>query len=203
MLPLRWPWRRSEPLEKTDGLFPYVSTSAVNPKLLVSLRRRRNWSPWVLLASLSGIAILSPLLAKSKVILGLLHRINISGSWLHNSEAFLWVGVGCIVSFSVLTLWLLPRWQVSSFKTLTPEARFDKENESRKTLAQIVGGLFVIASLFSTARTLEVSQEQAATAAENVKVSQKQAATAAEQVRIAQEGQFTDRFTKAIDQLGR
>jgi hypothetical protein len=86
-------------------------------------------------------------------------------------------------------LWFFPRWQVSSLNIWKPEDRFDKENESRKTLVQIIGGLLVIASLFFTGRTLQVSQEQAA--------------TAAEQVQVAQEGQFTDRFTKAIDQLGK
>src|SRR5450631_2941925 len=80
-----------------------------------------------------------------------------------------------------LMLWRLPKRQTARLRSLTPEARFDKENESRKTLAQIIGGLFVIGSLFSTAKTLQVSQQQ---------------------VQIARGGQITDRFTKAIEQLG-
>ena len=71
---------------------------------------------------------------------------------------------------------------------------FIRSGES-KTLAQIIGGLFVIGSLFSTAKTLQVSQQQAAATA-------KQADTTADRLQVAREGQITDRFTKAIEQLG-
>ena len=51
------------------------------------------------------------------------------------------VAVAAIVLsiITVLVLWLLPRWQTAKLSNLTPEARFDKENESRKTLAQMLG----------------------------------------------------------------
>jgi len=57
---------------------------------------------------------------------------------------------------------------------LTPENQFERENEARKTLAQIVGGFFLLAGLYSSVETLTT----------------------------AREGQITDRFTKAIEQLG-
>jgi hypothetical protein len=59
-------------------------------------------------------------------------------------------------------------------QALSSENRFDRENEARKTLAQIIGGIFVLAGLYSSTQTLTT----------------------------AREGQITDRFTKAIDQLG-
>jgi hypothetical protein len=57
---------------------------------------------------------------------------------------------------------------------LDSKERFDRVNEARKTLATIVGGIFLLAGLFGTWQNLKV----------------------------AQEGQITERFTKAIDQLG-
>jgi hypothetical protein len=81
----------------------------------------------------------------------------------------------------VLTLWLLPIWQVSRSKGLTAANRFDRENEARKTLAQIIGGVFVLAGLYSSVKTFDLQRQT-----EN----------------LQEQGQITDRFTKAIDQLG-
>jgi hypothetical protein len=79
--------------------------------------------------------------------------------------------VGLVV---ILLLWKLPVLQVARSKALTDEKRFDRENEARKTLAQILAGAFVLAGLYSSVQTLNLSRE----------------------------GQITDRFTKAIEQLG-
>jgi uncharacterized protein YjbI with pentapeptide repeats len=71
-----------------------------------------------------------------------------------------------------LLLWKLPQWQVA----VVPEAkdRIDLESKSRQTIAQIVGGAVLLVGLYFTSQTL----------------------------RTTQEGQITDRFTKAITQLG-
>ena len=79
--------------------------------------------------------------------------------------------VGIVV---ILLLWKLPALQVARSKALTDEKRFDRENEARKTLAQILAGVFVLVGLYSSVQTLSLSRE----------------------------GQITDRFTKAIEQLG-
>jgi hypothetical protein len=79
--------------------------------------------------------------------------------------------VGFVV---ILLLWKLPALQVAHSKALTDENRFDRENEARKTLAQILAGGFLLAGLYSSAQAFYLSRE----------------------------GQITDRFTKAIDQLG-
>ena len=60
------------------------------------------------------------------------------------------------------------------FGRVDPKEVFDRENEARKTLAQIVGAVFLLAGLYSSLQTL----------------------------RVQEQGQVTDRFTKAIDQLG-
>jgi hypothetical protein len=75
---------------------------------------------------------------------------------------------------SVFSLWGLPKFQVARLRALTDEKRFDRENEARKTLAQILAGVFLLAGLYSSVQTFNLSRE----------------------------GQITDRFTKAIEQLG-
>jgi hypothetical protein len=74
----------------------------------------------------------------------------------------------------VLLLWKVPQWQVARSGAVTDDNRFDRENEARKTLAQIIGGGFVLAGLYSSVQTFD----------------------------LAREGQITDRYTKAIEQLG-
>jgi hypothetical protein len=79
--------------------------------------------------------------------------------------------VGFVV---ILLLWKVPALQVARSKGLTDDNRFERENEARKTLAQILAGVFLFAGLYSSVQTLNVSRD----------------------------GQITDRFTKAIEQLG-
>jgi hypothetical protein len=71
-----------------------------------------------------------------------------------------------------LVLWKLPQWQVVA----VPEVkdRLDLESKFRQTLAQILGGAALLIGLYFTSQTLLTTQE----------------------------GQITDRFTKAITQLG-
>src|SRR5262249_7609545 len=79
------------------------------------------------------------------------------------------VGIGLI-----LALWTVPQWQVKDVNPLDPKERFDRVNEARKTLAQIIGGVVLLAGLYSTWKSVNGSLE----------------------------GQITDRFTKATEQLG-
>jgi hypothetical protein len=75
---------------------------------------------------------------------------------------------------AVFLLWKLPKWQAAHSAGLTDDNRFDRENEARKTLAQIIGGVVLLAGLYSSVQTFDLTRE----------------------------GQITDRFTKAIEQLG-
>ncbi len=83
------------------------------------------------------------------------------------------VGLVLAVILFGLLLWLAPQYQAASVTT-DPEKRFTVENEARRTLAQILGGGVFIIGVWFTWR----------------------------QLKIAQEGQITERFTRAIDQLG-
>jgi len=83
------------------------------------------------------------------------------------------VGIAAVV-VAILLLWLLPVYQVTHYNGLTAEQVFNAVNEGRKTLAQIMGGALLLATLYVSVQTFQLSRE----------------------------GQITDRFTKAIEQLG-
>jgi hypothetical protein len=73
----------------------------------------------------------------------------------------------------IACLWQVPQWQVKHSLDVTPANHFDRENEARKTLAQVLGGLFLVAGLYTSLETLST----------------------------AREGQITERYTKAVEQL--
>jgi uncharacterized protein YjbI with pentapeptide repeats len=101
-------------------------------------------------------------------------------------------GILALTLGAPFALWRVPKWQVADFKNLTREQRFDRENEARKTLAQIIGGIAVLLGAYYTWRNIKNAERSQL---ENQK-------TAQETLRISLEGQITDRFTKAIEQLG-
>jgi uncharacterized protein YjbI with pentapeptide repeats len=79
-----------------------------------------------------------------------------------------------LILVAIVALWLLPKWQVAGSAGLSSKNRFDRENEARTTLAQIIGGVLLLAGLYSSVQTFDLQRE----------------------------GQITDRYTKAVDQLG-
>jgi Pentapeptide repeats (8 copies) len=86
--------------------------------------------------------------------------------------AFAAIGIG--VGVLAALLWFLPILQVRRLPVADPEKSFNLKNEARKTWAQIFGGLILLAGLFFSWRTITVTER----------------------------GQITDRFSKAVDQLG-
>jgi hypothetical protein len=94
---------------------------------------------------------------------------------------------GCLL---ILVLIGLPKWQASRVQDV--KDRLTVENAARQTLAQIIGGAVLIAGLFFTWANLDVAQK-------NIKITQESATKNQE---ITRQGQITDRFTKAIAQLG-
>jgi hypothetical protein len=85
------------------------------------------------------------------------------------------------ILLSALILWTIPKWHCARLSGISDDVRFDKENESRKTLAQIIGGLLVIGSLYATQETFRLSQDT---------------------FRLSEESQIADRYTKGISLLG-
>ena len=94
---------------------------------------------------------------------------------------------------ALLMLWLIPKWQVAHLTSLQPSDLFEQENEARKTLAQIVGGILVLAGLYYTNENIKISQRSAEDAQRS----------ATESRELTRQGQLTDRFTKAVEQLGK
>jgi Pentapeptide repeats (9 copies) len=95
--------------------------------------------------------------------------------------------VGTVVLLLLfLLVWKVPKWQVAH---ITDEKdRLATESGFRQTLVQLVGGVALLGSLYFTAQTLRTSQD-------TLRVNQKTLET-------TQQGQITERFTKAIEQLG-
>jgi len=91
----------------------------------------------------------------------------------HSSAGTIVLLISAVIILAV-TLWLVPKRQISRLPGLTETERFDRENEARKTIAQVIGGLFLVAGFYSSIQTLST----------------------------AREGQITDRYTKSIEQLG-
>jgi Right handed beta helix region len=104
-------------------------------------------------------------------------------------KLLLGLGVGMALIVAILAVWKIPQWQLAPLKakiqrernSLQPQDRLKLEydarkleNDARTTLLQAVGGLALLIGLYFTAKTW----------------------------RTTQEGQVTDRFTKAINQIG-
>ena len=82
-----------------------------------------------------------------------------------------------LLAVLIFLLWKLPEWHVAAVAYTGPTAAHDRmydENAMRATLAQIIGGSILLVGLYFTARN----------------------------VHAAEEGHLTDRFAKAIEQLG-
>ena len=96
--------------------------------------------------------------------------------WKQNVSRWSVVITTYVVSFLVLVLWWVPKVQVSSLPTKGVKAEdvFKAENDARATLAQIVGGFAVLIGLYFAWTNISATKE----------------------------GQITDRFYKAIEQLG-
>lgn len=89
------------------------------------------------------------------------------------------------VAGAIWALIYVPKMQVPvcppGKEGLPPKICFDIENEARKTLAYIMAGVLAIIGIYMAHRRIRALERQ---------------------VLVAQEGQITERFTRAIEQLG-
>jgi hypothetical protein len=86
-----------------------------------------------------------------------------------------------VITVFGLAVWILPKWQVRRLASLSEKDRFDCENESRKTIAQVIGGTLLLGGLYFTSETLRVNQET---------------------LRTTQERQVTEQYSRAVEQIG-
>lgn len=96
------------------------------------------------------------------------------------------------VAGAIWALYYVPKMQVPVCPPgqdgLPPKICFDIENEARKTLAYTLGGILAIIGITLAHRRIRALERQ-------VQIGQ-------EQLQVSQEGQITERFTRAIEQLG-
>jgi uncharacterized protein YjbI with pentapeptide repeats len=127
-------------------------------------------------------------------------RARVQDSWrslaLSYKLVFVAVGMGCLITFAtqvfpqatwsivvigigivLVMLWKLPKRAAADITSGLKE-QFEIENETRKTLATIIGGIALLGSLWFTWENFRVTQD------------------------LTRQGQITDRSTKAIVQLG-
>jgi len=86
--------------------------------------------------------------------------------------------------WAVYLLWKVPQWQAAAWARSghpSPREVFEIENESRGTLGQILSGVAVLTGLIFAWQQLGQTSDN---------------------LRVSQEGQITDRFSRAVDQLG-
>lgn len=86
-----------------------------------------------------------------------------------------------VVTIALLSLTILPHWQVSQFGINNTVDKANYENQYRATLAQILGGIAIGIGLYYTWRRVTIAENE---------------------LKVSQEGQITERFTRAVDQLG-
>lgn len=106
--------------------------------------------------------------------------------------------LGCVLLF--------PRWmypslsaaELNSAKLVGTQridavtGRLQLQNDARTTLLQGLGGAVLLLGAYFTYRQLRISREQLLHTVE----------ASRQQLRVTQEGQITERFTRAVDQLG-
>jgi len=145
----------------------------------------------------SGIADRKKHILRWAGILATLIGLGIWAIWFaHGSSWFVALGLVAVGCAAGVVLWKVPQWQVGGVRGLDSKERFDRVNEARKTLATVLGGAALLAGFYGTWLNLKVAQDTA-------KVAQESSDTSQKALLVAQEGQITDRFTKAIEQLGK
>ena len=84
-----------------------------------------------------------------------------------------------ILTAIVALLIFIPQWQAAHIAN--EATRLEREDNARRTLAQIMGGTVGLVIIYITWQRLQVAREE---------------------LQVAQEGQVTERFSRAIDHLG-
>lgn len=127
-------------------------------------------------------------------LLGLLITVLLAAGALRGELPFVgavdsanpaWAAVLITISiWAIYFLWKVPQWQAAAWArtgNANPRELFQIENESRGTLGQILSGVAVLTGLIFAWQQLGQTSDN---------------------LRVSQEGQITDRFSRAVDQLG-
>lgn len=107
-----------------------------------------------------------------------------------------------LVMLLLLALQYIPHLQVAQFNITNQKDLADAENSYRATLAQIFGGVAIGIGLYYTWRRIGIAEKELKATQDNLEITQKNLAVAQENLKVSQESQITERFTRAIEQLG-
>ncbi len=147
---------------------------------------RKDRAPWLVRMSIAA----APLVGLLFFIVAVAALVDQNTDWMMPIGGGVegdWPLAVLLISIGIWAVWLLwqvPRWQAAAWRqSMKLEEReiFDIENSSRATLGQILSGVAVLAGLI-------FAWQQLGNTSQNLFVSQ--------------EGQITDRFTRAVGQLG-
>lgn len=193
---LRWPRARSrrstEPAGQSMQSEPAVATAAESAAPLSPPEDHfRNLRPRTSAPPVAAIAARSlPAFGIVGALLTLLFGIGVVRGELPfigpvESAAPAWaLALVTISLWAVYLLWKVPQWQADAWArsgNADPRELFEIENASRGTLGQILSGVAVLSGLIFAWQQLGQTSDN---------------------LRVSQEGQITDRFTRAVDQLG-
>lgn len=114
------------------------------------------------------------------------------------SRKYIWIVVYPALSLVIVLaiayfFWIVPSRELRNHQpSLQPKDYLELEGTIRAGLAQAIGGTAILLGLFFTWRNIRATERNLETSYQ----------TSAKNLSLAHEGQITERFTKAIDQLG-
>ena len=96
---------------------------------------------------------------------------------------WMYFGLPVFVLLGALSIWKVPQWQTRHLARngVDDKDRHQLADANRRTIMQMLAGVFLIVGVYNTVETLNVARDQRT---------------------IAEQSQITDRFAKAIEQLG-
>jgi len=101
-------------------------------------------------------------------------------TWVREQRLLCGVAVALVVA--VLAAWKVPIWQLASRAgPLAPDRYLELQNAYRATIVQALAGVALLVTIYLTWRRVAATEQQ---------------------VEVAREEQITERFTRAIEQLG-
>lgn len=115
-------------------------------------------------------------------------------SWLRHIRLIAYLALSLLIVSGIgYFFWLVPSRELSSLRSsLQPKDYLELESAIRAGLAQAIGGTAILIGLFFTWRNIRATERNLETSYQ----------ASIKNLSLAQEGQITERFTKAIDQLG-
>ena len=126
--------------------------------------------------------------ASTNRLLAVIGRVAATMGGPFLKTALLIVTVLTVVGCVILILWWVPKYQVVSLKGVDPKDIFAAENSARPTLAQILGGAAILIGLYFAWKNVTATSASLELTNKNLELNT--------------EGQITERFTRAIEQLG-